>query len=493
MSLRLLSSLVLSTTLLIGGTASAQNIPLRQWKVPNTSIATGDLSRGSIFIPVSPCRVVDTRNAAGTFGGPAFSAGTTRSFPIPSGPCAGLPVAAAYSFNFTVVNYNVGGGFITVYPTGITRPFVSTVNFGSGPAVANAAIVPAGGGSIDVYSSDATQVIIDINGYYADNRAQLNPGDNLELTGNLASGVLRATNLSTSAGNWTTGVTGIVTGSVKDISGVFGLSQGAGANFGVKGQNAYGDMDTAGVFGWTVNRASTVANGILFSPAGVRGEFQQTQTNTKGYGLLGISTYAGAYGIKVDPVTGANLSEGYLGYAPFGVYARGDLGVTGTKVIIDPHPTEPTKVIRYAAMEGPEAGTYFRGRGRFVNHQAVIDVPESFRDVTEEEGMTVHITPIGGAAAVGVTSLSLDQIVAESTRDVEFSYIVYGVRKGYKDFESIVESDDFIPASADARMPAYLNAAQKQRLIDNGTYNADGTVNMRTALRLGWDRKWARQ
>ena len=38
---------------------------------------------------------------------------------------------------------------------------------------------------------------------------------------------------------------------------------------------------------------------------------------------------------------------------------------------------------------------------------------------------------------------------------------------------------------------ATLNAVQKQHVIDNGTYNPDGTVNMRTALRLGWNKVWA--
>jgi hypothetical protein len=45
---------------------------------------------------------------------------------------------------------------------------VSTLNDLSGTIVANAAIVPAGtGGSIDVYATNNTDIIIDINGYYA--------------------------------------------------------------------------------------------------------------------------------------------------------------------------------------------------------------------------------------------------------------------------------------------------------------------------------------
>jgi hypothetical protein len=39
-------------------------------------------------------------------------------------------------------------------------------------------------------------------------------------------------------------------------------------------------------------------------------------------------------------------------------------------------------------------------------------------------------------------------------------------------------------------MPAYLTDGQKQMLISNGTYREDGTVNMETARRLGWDEVW---
>jgi hypothetical protein len=35
-----------------------------------------------------------------------------------------------------------------------------------------------------------------------------------------------------------------------------------------------------------------------------------------------------------------------------------------------------------------------------------------------------------------------------------------------------------------------LRSTVRQRLIENGTYNADGTVNIETAHRLGWDKEW---
>jgi len=127
---------------------------------------------GLEFYPVTPCRVVDTRNGAGfsgVFGPPSFTAGATRTFPISSGSC-GIPAnAAAYSLNITVVTKGYLG-YLSVWPSGQAMPGVSTLNSYANfsTAVSNAAIVPAGNsGSIDVYATDATDVIIDINGYFA--------------------------------------------------------------------------------------------------------------------------------------------------------------------------------------------------------------------------------------------------------------------------------------------------------------------------------------
>jgi len=123
-------------------------------------------SAGLLFVPVAPCRIADTRNSAGPFGGPAMSAGSTRSFAIPQSAC-GIPSAAeAYSLNVTVVPAGPLA-YLTMWPTGQTQPFVSTLNSSGGSVVANAALVPAGsGGAVSAYVSDATDVILDINGYF---------------------------------------------------------------------------------------------------------------------------------------------------------------------------------------------------------------------------------------------------------------------------------------------------------------------------------------
>lgn len=120
-----------------------------------------------VFVAVQPCRVVDTRGPAGIFGGPIMSSGQTRSFPIPNSGCGIPSTAQAYSLNFTVVPQG-SLGYLTAWPTGQSQPVVSTLNSLEGRIVANAAIVPAGeNGAISVFVTNSTNVVIDINGYFA--------------------------------------------------------------------------------------------------------------------------------------------------------------------------------------------------------------------------------------------------------------------------------------------------------------------------------------
>jgi len=129
----------------------------------NFQVATAGLR----FVPVTPCRVLDTRGAAGLFGGPSIAGGTSRNFAIPQSACNIPSTAKAYSLNVTVAPPGPLT-YLTIWPAGQTQPVVSTLNSLDGRIVANAAIVPAGtNGSISVYVSNTTDVIVDINGYFA--------------------------------------------------------------------------------------------------------------------------------------------------------------------------------------------------------------------------------------------------------------------------------------------------------------------------------------
>jgi hypothetical protein len=118
------------------------------------------------FVPITPCRVLDTRNLAGPFGGPALMGGETRSFEIPASGCGVPATATAYAANVTVAPYGMLG-YVTLWPTGEPRPVVSTLNSYDGRIKANAALIPAGtAGSVSIFATNPTDVILDINGYF---------------------------------------------------------------------------------------------------------------------------------------------------------------------------------------------------------------------------------------------------------------------------------------------------------------------------------------
>src|ERR1700693_1712844 len=300
------------------------------WPAPATwsphGVSRGVSTMGAItsplpFIGVTPCRVVDTRNPVGPFGGPAFTSGLTRSFTIPSGPCSGIPIAGAYSLNFTVVTMT-GFGFLTAWPTGTAQPLVSTLDYVVAEgALANAAIVPASGiGAISVFVSIGTDVIIDINGYYA------------------PAGVGTAnTFLGRNAGNFT------MTGDNNTGLGYFALSDNTTGHF----NTATGQGATQG----NTTGLSNTANGsfALFSnPTGnsTTAIGANTLQNTTGFSNIGIGQDGG-----LNLTTGSNnICIGNSGVAGDAVRIRigspqtatfvaGVNGVTtggtGTPVLID--------------------------------------------------------------------------------------------------------------------------------------------------------------
>jgi hypothetical protein len=333
--------------------------------------------------------------------------------------------------------------------------------------------VPIGaGGAITVRLNTAAagqtaHLVIDVNGYF---------GSSLGTPFN-------SFNLVNNSGNPTAFFENQSTACTSDCA-VHAFSYSLGSGKAITGRMNYLGDNSAGVYGVHAGGLT----GLILPSAGVRGE-------NFNIGTLGVSRVVGAVGTVVAS-NGAYLAEGYLGYHTakfdYGVYSAGRTGASGTKSFVDPHPTDASKVIRYISLEGNEPGTYFRGRGKFQRGTARIAVPEDFRLVTDEEGLTVQITPIGALATVAVLRMGLDEIVAGSSRDVEFSYLVQGVRKTYADVgPAIGDGTEFVPKSPDATIPAHLSAEQKRRLVQNGTYREDGTVNPETARRLGWDRAWA--
>lgn len=140
--------------------------------------ALGDATKDLVFVPVNPCRILDTRLAGG-----AIAANTVRSIDVTAvsdygfqggaaNDCGGVGAAgsfAAAAINFTVVSPSTAG-YITAFPHLGTQPVAATVNYTAGSIVGNYAVVKldqgAAANELNVYSFAQTHLVADIVGYY---------------------------------------------------------------------------------------------------------------------------------------------------------------------------------------------------------------------------------------------------------------------------------------------------------------------------------------
>jgi uncharacterized protein (DUF1800 family) len=127
-------------------------------------------AQGTSFYTVPPCRVVDTRGAAGPLGAPALTAGVNRAFAV-GGQCGISTRAVAVAANVTVVNPQ-SPGFLAFAAVGGPIPPTSTINFSPGQVRANNAILALGtaGGveSVPALGAGTVDVVVDVGGYFAD-------------------------------------------------------------------------------------------------------------------------------------------------------------------------------------------------------------------------------------------------------------------------------------------------------------------------------------
>jgi hypothetical protein len=132
------------------------------------------------FAGVTPFRACDTRPVSGAnstqCGGLTLSTNSTAEVRVTGLSGSNVP---ATGVSAVVLNATVTGpsrpGFLTIYPTGASRPLASSLNFAQGQVVANRVTVPvgpcsSGGGScVTMYNlTGNVDAVLDITGYYTD-------------------------------------------------------------------------------------------------------------------------------------------------------------------------------------------------------------------------------------------------------------------------------------------------------------------------------------
>ncbi len=146
--------------------------------------AIGDAESELLFVPVSPCRILDTRLAGG-----ALTPGVIRSFEVvgtanfagQGGNAAGcgvpqgaaFPLAASVVVNFVAVG-PAGPGHLEAWEFGQPIPTASVINYANVPGlnIANGVVVPiAGVSSVDKdmhirANVSGTHVVADVTGYF---------------------------------------------------------------------------------------------------------------------------------------------------------------------------------------------------------------------------------------------------------------------------------------------------------------------------------------
>lgn len=123
------------------------------------------------YFPLTPCRFVDTRDSS-LQGGAPLSSFTVKTFTA-KGKCGVPSTAKGISVNVTVALPG-GAGFLTLYPSGVAKPFVSVINWASTDnALANGAMVPLGSassGELSAYEESngtgTVHLILDVTGYF---------------------------------------------------------------------------------------------------------------------------------------------------------------------------------------------------------------------------------------------------------------------------------------------------------------------------------------
>jgi Collagen triple helix repeat (20 copies) len=259
------------------------------------------------FVSTVPVRVLDTRLADSPIDTLGMGGHATLSLD------AQLPDdALAVSLNVTVVN-GTGASFLSVWPTGVDRPTVSSLNWADSDAHPNGVVVKLGSNySIDLYNNNGSvDVVIDLGGYYVPNATSGEgiPGPKGDKGDKGDTGLTGLTGLTGATG--ATGATG--------PTGPTGPTGNAGdqGEQGIQGlTGATGDTGATGPTGPTGNTGDQGEQGIQ----GIQGE-KGDQGDQGEQGIQGIQGEKGDKGDKGDQ--GEQGIQGIQG-------EKGDQGDPGT-------------------------------------------------------------------------------------------------------------------------------------------------------------------
>ena len=163
-------------------------------------------------------------------------------------------------------------------------------------------------------------------------------------------------------------------------------------------------------------------------------EFRTAVSSAEIYGAVSLLA-----GKEVDIVgkntviSGANVTIGAPNLTINGLswngYVVGKLAIAGKGFDI-PHPTKSdTHRLRYICLEGPEVGTYLRGK---LNNKNIIELPDYWTEsFIDPDSITVNLTPVGNYQELFIKEIKDGKILVgnNSASKINCYYTVFAERK----------------------------------------------------------------
>lgn len=180
---------------------------------------------------------------------------------------------------------------------------------------------------------------------------------------------------------------------------------------------------------WTTPQTFTsgLSAGIVTSPVFTSGSTMIIKPATNSITGIQIQSAAGTTILNVDTL---NFRIGINTAAPgYDLEVNGEIAATNKSFIID-HPTKPDMKLRYASLEGPENGVYFRGK----TNSEIIQLPDYWTGLVHFDSISVSLTPIGRFAQLYVEKIE-DNIVYIKDNElnpINCFFSIYAERKDIK-------------------------------------------------------------
>ena len=266
-------------------------------------------------------------------------------------------------------------------------------------------------------------------------------GSTLQTTGGNISasvGAIVAGNYVQTLGNhyyWSDGNSIFYNGTANFTTNVFGngnIQAGAtlygGAVFSFSDINAAGSIVASG----NLAAAGSVAAGGVYFINGDGGQFYSPYDIHTGNAL---HTDNGTIGFVGDNFF-IFWSGGLFNFTQ-STFTDGDINCNGTKLFRIVNPTDPTKYLQHACIEGPEAAVFYRGKSTLVDGVAIVTLPHYWSALVDESSATIQLTSIlqnGAAFPVAASEVVNGQFTVQcctqgASLDQPFHWRVEATRK----------------------------------------------------------------